>query len=285
MKTTLRPFRTNFYLWNGFAALFFSACVTDPHSHNTMQLFVDLQHGFKCKTGDGDWQTYRLLILRENVIHQLDTNGSVQLLIYLDASSTIARQLQERYLTGQDAASPNVNLLALLHPAELQRAMLEPDPRLTYGLIRCIFSLLTEMPLTSAIDGRIIKVKELIAAGQANSQNIRMLADTVCISESRLRALFKQVTGVSIYKYLLWRRLRYGINQLMAGKAVGEAALESGFSDSSHFHKMLVQMFGLAPGAFLRNNRAMQMITCEETPLRFETSLFDKQQQLLRVHR
>ena len=285
MKSPQRPFRTNFYLWNGVAALFFSSCITDPHSHNTMQVFLDLQEGFKCKLSGGSWQTHQLLILRENVIHQLDTNGSVQLLIYLDAGSNIARQLKAQYLHDSDAASPGMPLLSMLHPGDLQRAVLEQNPQLLWQLIAQIFTLLTETPGALRVDPRVAKAEQLIAAGPPALLSISTVADSVCLSESRLRALFKKHTGVSIYQYLLWARLRCGISQLMAGKAVRDAAMEAGFSDSSHFHKMLVQMFGLGPGAFIKNNRVMQMVSCDETTLRFETNLYDRKEQLLRVYR
>jgi len=54
MKADIKPYRTNFYIWHGVSALFFSHCVTHVHSHNTMQIIVDLQDGFKCRIGDGE---------------------------------------------------------------------------------------------------------------------------------------------------------------------------------------------------------------------------------------
>jgi hypothetical protein len=42
------------------------------------------------------------IIIKENVIHQLDPNGSVQLIIYLDAESEIAKTINLNYLSGHD---------------------------------------------------------------------------------------------------------------------------------------------------------------------------------------
>jgi AraC-like DNA-binding protein len=284
MITPHQPFRTNFYMWRGVAALFFSSWITEPHSHNTMQLFIDLQDGFRCKFKDGSWERYRLLILRENVIHQLDTDGSVQLLIYLDAGSSIAHELKNKYLKGSDAASPNIPLLSMLHPGDLQHALLEATPQLLWKQIVQIFDLLTGVPETWRGDERVAKAEQLIAATPAALLSIKMLASAVCLSESRFRAVFKRHTGISVYQYLLWARLRCGISQLMAGKPVRDAAVEAGFSDSSHFHKMLVQMFGVGPGAFLKNNRKMQMVSCDETAVQFETNIYDRNGRLRRVY-
>ena len=61
-----------------------------------MQIVLDLQDRFRCRIGAEDWQTFKHLIIRENCLHQLDTAGSVQLIIYLDAETTIARRQKPR---------------------------------------------------------------------------------------------------------------------------------------------------------------------------------------------
>ena len=89
--------------------MFFSHCVTHVHSHNTMQIIVDLQDGFKCRIGDGEWQNHKNLVIGENVIHQLDTNGSVQLLIYLDVETSASKQIKALYMAGRESCEPNIN--------------------------------------------------------------------------------------------------------------------------------------------------------------------------------
>src|ERR1700733_8199203 len=117
MKSSSRPFRSNFYLWNGVSAIFFSNCLTDIHSHNTMQILVDLQDHFRCRVGDGGWHSFKNLIIRENVPHQLDTAGSVQLIIYLDTQTTIARDIRARFLAkDQNAFAPDLHLADFVKP-------------------------------------------------------------------------------------------------------------------------------------------------------------------------
>src|ERR1700744_5168082 len=106
MKAAIKPYRTDFYMWNGVSAIFFSSCITNIHSHNTMQIIVDIQGSFKCKINNGEWEQYKNLVIRENVIHQLDTNDSVQLLIYLDAETTVAKKIKSEFMGQQDVYSP-----------------------------------------------------------------------------------------------------------------------------------------------------------------------------------
>lgn len=49
MRSTNSPFRSNFYLWNGVSAIFFSNCITNTHSHNTLQIIIDIHDRFRCR--------------------------------------------------------------------------------------------------------------------------------------------------------------------------------------------------------------------------------------------
>jgi AraC-like DNA-binding protein len=222
--------------------------------------------------------------IRENVIHQLDTNGGVQLLIYLDANSDVAKKMKTLYLADKNASSPNEKILNEIHPEELQRAVLGNNPTQLWELINRILNFLTQSPKANKGDKRVLEIIERITVTPPALLSIRFLAKTVYLSESRLCELFKCQVGVTLYKYLMWNRIRFGINQLMAGKSVGETALEVGFTDSSHFHKMLVQMFGIGPTAFLKNHRSLNMVTCEEVPIHFEIKTFDQHQRLGNIY-
>jgi AraC-like DNA-binding protein len=285
MKVVARPFRTHFFLWEGVSALFFSNCVTQPHSHNTLQIVVDLQGAFKCKVSQGVWGTYTRLIIRENAMHQLDTNGSVQLLIYLDADTAIAQELKTKYLGGRDFFAPEIVLLPLLNPPELQRAILEPNPEVLYQLINRILLILAGPKTETGADSRIVEVERLISVLAPEQLIIAFLAKKIFLSESRLRALFKEKTGVPIYKYILWRKIRFAINRIMTGNSVGDAALEAGFTDAPHFHKMLVNMFGVSPSQFIKENQSLKIVYCDQSPLKFVSTVYDDENEVIKVYK
>jgi len=296
MKATTSPFRSNFYLWNGVSAIFFSNCLTDVHSHNTMQIIVDIQDHFRCRVGNDNWQTFKNLIIRENTPHQLDTAGSVQLIIYLDVETTIARQIRARYLPEKkDACAPDLHLADFIKPNELQQTLLRPDPALLLTIIGQILRALAgQNPVEthsskSAIpvpkpDERIANVERLLSSTPPADTNIPWLAAQVHLSVSRLRSLFKQQTGVSLYKYILWARIRFAINRIMAGSPINDAAWEAGFTDNSHFHKMLVHMFGISPSQFIRDHHTMDILTCDTSPLNFETKVYDETGRVAKVY-
>ena len=53
-----------------------------------------------------------------------------------------------------------------------------------------------------------------------------------------------QEVGLQFRTYLLWRRLTLAVNEIVSGTSLTEAAHEAGFSDSAHFSRTFLRMFG-----------------------------------------
>jgi AraC-like DNA-binding protein len=280
MKHGRSPYTSTFYMWNGVAAFFYSSHLTSFHSHNTMQIVLDIQKDFRFKTKDSSWSTYKTLIIKENVMHQLNTNDSVQLIIYLDAESRIAQAIKSKYLVDSDIYPLGLNIFHFVNSNELQLALLAPGPSVLESIINRILGSLSLDISDIAIDERILITEQTISTEHPELTTIKFLADKACLSESRLRSLFKKVTGVSLYRYILWNKIRYATNLIMAGHSVNDAALEAGFADSSHFHKMMVQMFGISPSKFLKDNKTDNLVLCDQSPLHFETRVYNRGQRI-----
>jgi AraC-like DNA-binding protein len=271
-------------MWNGVSAIFFSNYVTNVHSHNTLQIVVDLNSGFRCHTGDAPWKTYRNIIIREDTPHALDTHDSVQLIIYLDTETTAAKLIHERYLKDQLASEPEFNLFEIVKPDTLAQALVKPDALILHNIIGQILNALINTSRPKP-DPRIQSIKTTIDTGHPGDLTIAALAAQVHLSESRVSALFKQHTGIPLYRYILWSKIRFAINRIMTGHPINDAAWEAGFTDNSHFHKMLVSMFGISPSQFLRDNKVMDILTCDASPLNFETTVYDDNGQIEKVYK
>ena len=263
-------------MWKGIAAFFYSSHLTSFHSHNTIQLVLDTQKDFRFKTKNSSWAAYKSLLIKENVLHQLDTNGSVQLIIYLDTGTRIAQAIKAKYLEKNDIQPLDFNVFHFVSPKELQQALLMPEPSILASVINKVLSALSLEIEYKRTDGRILLAEQTISTTHPEDITIRSVADKVCLSESRLRSLFKQITGVSLYRYMLWNKIWYATNQIMAGYSVNEAAIDAGFTDGSHFHKMMVQMFGVSPSKFLKDNMPDRLVMCDKAPLHFETYVYDR---------
>ena len=237
MKASSSPFRSNFYLWHGVSAIFFSNCLTNVHSHNTMQILVDLQDHFRCRVGSSDWQSFKNLVIRENVPHQLDTAGSVQLIIYLDAETTIAHEIRTRYLEGKEACAPDLNLFDYVKPNELQQALLRPNPALLLTIIgQLLRTLAGQDAATPKSDGRIATVERLLSSTPPADSSIDWLAAQVHLFGQQATIPFQTANRhPALYKYVLWAWIRFAINRIMAGSPINESRLGSRFYGQQPF--------------------------------------------------
>lgn len=97
------------------------------------------------------------------------------------------------------------------------------------------------------IDPRIEDVCQLIEEFPANEISINFLAGKVNLSESRLRALFKQEMQCALSLYIrnvaVWKTLP----MLAQGSNFTEAAHEAGFHDLSHYSRAVAGFTGGSP--------------------------------------
>jgi len=274
MKHGKSPYTSAVYVWDTTSAVFFSSCVTPFHSHNTMQLVLDTQKNFRFRIENGPWEVYKSLIIKENVIHQLDTNHSVQLIIYLAPEGKIARAIKAAGLLHNDTYSPDLNIFHVVNSNELEQALVNPERGRLKDLIDKVLQRLSRDLSIVLSDKRVVLIEQAISTMHPEEISLKSLAGKVFLSESRLRSLFKDTTGVPLHRFILWNKIRFATNQIMAGDSVNQAAIEAGFTDSSHLHKMMVKMFGKSPSGFLRNNNPNLFVLCDENPLYFKTSYY-----------
>lgn len=79
----------------------------------------------------------------------------------------------------------------------------------------------------------------------------RRLAGLAGLSESRFSHWFSERTGMPLRSYRKWLRLIYGLQQVLEGQTLTEAAHRAQFSDQAHFTRTFVQMFGIRPSDLL----------------------------------
>jgi AraC-like DNA-binding protein len=273
MKHGMSPFTSFYYIWEECSAVFYSSSLTPFHSHNTLQLVFDIQNNFRFRLENGQWHTHKTLIIRENIIHQLDTNKSVQLIIYLDAQTTFSRAIKSTFLIDKEVCEPDLNIYHLANSVDIEKALIKPEAVIMKNLVQKILGGICLTMGSPSPDERISMVEQIICTSEPTEFSIKTLAEKVFLSESRLRSLFKKVTGITIHQYILYNKIRFATNQLMAGKTVSDAAFGGGFSDSSHLHKMMVRVFGITPSDFLQNNKQKQYLICDSNRLLFRTHI------------
>lgn len=78
------------------------------------------------------------------------------------------------------------------------------------------------------------------------------LSSQFYLSKYYLSHQFKQFTGLSLYQFIMKKRLTIARNMLMCGKSVTETYTECGFNDYSNFLKAFKREFGEKPSEFVK---------------------------------
>jgi len=97
--------------------------------------------------------------------------------------------------------------------------------------------------------------------------DVPALARQVGLSTSGLSHRFKRQTGLSLSRYLLWRKLRHAARRFRPGISLTELAQDAGFSDSAHLSRSVVAVFGRLP-SWLASPDLQTVIHCGEPAAR-----------------
>lgn len=262
------------YFWHNKAAILYSSGITTMHCHNTMQIVFDIQNNFRCRLKGGDWKSCNSVIIKENAAHQLNTNNSVQLIIYLDSNTETAETIKARYLGENDICCPDLGIFQIANTVELQKSIISPQPVMLEKLLSRILTYLSGKHQTDPIDERVALIEQTIALSHSDDFTSKNLAEKVYLSESRLRSLFKEVTGISLHRYCLSTKIRVAINQIIMGNSIKNAAIRAGFTDASHLQKMMLKHFGMSPSRFIKEKLMSNDMILDPTPLRLETTVY-----------
>lgn len=115
------------------------------------------------------------------------------------------------------------------------------------SLFESVVYALCDRNIAKKIDPRIEEVCQLIEEYPANEISINFLAGKINLSESRLRALFKQEMQCALSLYIrnvaVWKTLP----MLAQGSNFTEAAHEAGFHDLSHYTRAVAGFTGGSP--------------------------------------
>ena len=153
----------------------------------------------------------------------------------LSADAMMRRDLLRRRLADPVGNSLEIEALAL----ELLN--------LCFGVLRRESS---SQPATQVRRARAVqRVKEAVAVAPAQGWSVASLARIANLSPFHLCYVFRELTGVSIYDYVLRERLAQALKAVLDGRDITAIALEAGFASHSHFTARFKRFFGSTPSA------------------------------------
>lgn len=238
---------------------------TEPHKHDTLQLVFDIDKHFLLKDKNSNWLSFSSAIIRASHIHQLDSNNSIQLFIYLDKDSEYGQKLTKKYLKDKNISDLKDSDISKISSKFFKKLLVASDcKKLFQGFLTIIEHLINfDKPLQN--DERISKAILFIANTKSQQIRVKDVADHVCLSESRLRFLFKKQVGQPIQSFILWIKVITSLNLVLKGKQITNAAYDTGFWDASHMNRSYKEILGVTPSTIKKYEKSLRIIACEET--------------------
>jgi AraC-like DNA-binding protein len=237
---------------------------TSFHAHHTVQICIGLKGKIDVLDDNGALVCGQAIIIPSNCTHKLNASNTIIASFFIDVQSCLYQQLNLKYLKTADGDLNNkmkIQTIALpsLLIANLQKAY-KVDNELTeaLSLIEQIIGDLTDnKDVVKPLDSRIKQVITHINNCLDSQIPMKVLADGINLSQSRLAHLFKEHVGIPIRRYSLWRRVRFAMEVAIEKKSLTEGAHCAGFSDSAHLSRIVKKMYGVSPSAILNNKAAL----------------------------
>jgi AraC-like DNA-binding protein len=107
---------------------------------------------------------------------------------------------------------------------------------------------IAQSPINSLDVNSLMLVRETVLADLSEPPNLKTLAKFANMSETKLKLLFRQVFGDSIYNYYQTARMDHAAYLIkQAGMTVSEVGHQLGFSNLSHFSRLFAKHHGRTP--------------------------------------
>ena len=212
------------------------------HSHWAHQLSIGIGAPV-CVVSDCGTTRADALFVPANTAHQL--MPGTMMTLYIDPTTDEARAILAMLPESAGVVEAPGPLVAIA----VQAFGDGMPPEHAFQDLRTRLQLNALPPRDARLDQVLLMLQSSL--GQEESANRRGMAAALGISDSRFSHWFREATGMPVRSYKKWLRLVRGIEQVLAGARLTDAAHSAGFSDQAHFTRTFVQMFGLSPSSAL----------------------------------
>lgn len=222
------------------------------HHHSAYQIVLSNDTPFTSTISGILHERIHGFLIKPHVTHFCIAETGTLNVLNIEPYSNIGLELAGRFKENQDH-------VVFDSPTETNLFFQTSKDSLDVNVV--IDALISKLP-SVVYDERIIKIIEYIKANYFE-QDItpKTFADIVFLSPSRLASIFKEQTGSSLSKYLLWTRLRQAIYLTLSDKdrSLTDIAYDTGFYDLPQFNKYMYEMFGMPPKALKYNSDLIEI--------------------------
>ncbi len=201
----------------------------------------------------GRYRRCRSVVIPPGTLHHFaDTRGRM-VFLYLDPFSKDLARLR----ASAQGPAPHAAFDLSVEDALIRILTALADDRADWTATRTALESLLSPPADRAIDPRVETALAMLHGRAGDRLSLDTLAVRVGLSESRVRHLFKDATGVPLRRYRLWVAMRAAMTAMARGETLTAAAMVGGFASSAHFSAAFRAMFGMEPSRLAKGRMAI----------------------------
>jgi len=222
--------------------------VVDVHYHQCFQIVVSLRNTIDSVINGQPHQGLSGFFVNQYISHSCRAEDTEALVYFIDAESYQGWQLKH-LLDGR----PFLPIDAIPAVKDTNRASFAEE---------VLDRLLPAPSAQRLIDDRIREALTFIDRRLDIPLVLDEVAGQVFLSAERFRHLFAQETGVPFSQYILWKRIKQVIFQVLQdGISMSTASIQNGFTDQAHFTRLFRRTFGVSAKQLLKNSRYVQFLS------------------------
>ena len=106
---------------------------------------------------------------------------------------------------------------------------------------------------TEQLSPMVQKALQHVADHPGNALSLEDIASACYVSKYYLSHTFAKEMGISVYRYVMLRRLLHARQLLLSGEPAGQVSTACGFSDYTSFYRAFKGEYGISPREFSAN--------------------------------
>jgi AraC-like DNA-binding protein len=255
-----------FYFWKNNGLLIgYKTIYKNVHQHPNLQLFISLNQDQPLLLCNGYWKNYNSVIVDFDVLHQFDSQKHFHAILFIDPLSESGRKVRKSQFQNSNIQSINFDVISdYIDDLKKFTDTTFGKERFHNTFDKIVQALICKNQPDEPYDERIESSLKILLYNTRSYLSVNDLAKSVEIPEVKYRHLFREQTGVSIRRYLLWQRTIKALIDLKAGKLNLNTIHEgSTFYDPEHFKQTFEGMFGIIPNQILDDNESLKVVEVE----------------------
>jgi len=215
---------------------------TESHAHPAIEILFSENGEMNIEVADSSFKNVSFAIIDSNIAHKVNMEKEKIHIVMVECHYNFLQKLLAQF----DIELSNGTYI-------------ESNKVDRRALIEGIYLLCKQRKNSPTSNTRIQKCLDYLNSHSSDYKTmIETLKGELNLSESRISHLFKEETGLSIKKYLVWSRLKKAFEIVISGETnMYKASIQSGFYDQAHLSKAFKRILGLNPSE-IYNSRTLQ---------------------------